>query len=257
MFFAKPNEYPPCGMFTTQHFILIILTVTAIFIALKKTVHKNKDEIKKIIKHLTTIIWILEFVKISFNLFIEKTTNVNDFLPLYYCSLLLYAGLMASFGKGKIERIGDVFLATGGIIGGIVFIIMPTTSLPAYPMLHILSLHSFFYHGVMVYIGLLINCSNYINLELKDIIYFAELVGGICIISLVINNIFDSNLMFISKDFPGTPLTILYHLSGKFFTPIMIIAQMTLPFLVVYFVENKKKNISNIKVLRKRLSPFS
>ena len=164
---------------------------------------------------------------------------------------------MASFGKGKIERIGEVFLATGGIIGGIVFIIMPTTSLPAYPMLHFLSLHSFFYHGVMVYIGLLINGSNYINLELKDIIYFAELVGGICIISLVINNIFDSNLMFISKDFPGTPLTILYHLSERFFTPIMIIAQMTLPFLVVYFVENKKKNISDIKILRKRLSTFS
>lgn len=247
MFFARPNEYEPCGIFTTKHFILIILTIVAISIALKKTIHKSKEEIYKIIKNLTIVIWILEFVRIGFNLYIGNINNVNECLPLYYCSLLLYAGLMSSFGKGKIKRIGDVFLATGGIIGGIVFIIMPTTSLPTYPMLHFISLHSFLYHGTMVYIGLLINATNYIELELKDIIYFAELVGGICIIALIVNNIFDGNLMFISKDFPGTPLTILYHLTGKLFTPIMIIAQMTLPFLVVYSVENGKNKRKMVK----------
>lgn len=247
MFFARPNEYEPCGIFTTKHFILIILTIVAISVALKKTVHKSKEEVHKIIKKLTIIIWILEFVRIGFNLYIGNVHNVNEYMPLYYCSLLLYAGLMSSFGKGKIKRIGDVFLATGGIIGGIVFIIMPTTSLPTYPMLHFISLHSFLYHGTMVYIGLLINATNYIELELKDIIYFAELVGGICIIALIINNIFDGNLMFISKDFPGTPLTILYHLTGKLFTPIMIIAQMTLPFLVVYSVENRKNKLKMVK----------
>lgn len=247
MFFARPNEYEPCGIFTTKHFILIILTIVAISIALKKTIHKSKEEIYKIIKNLTIVIWTLEFVRIGFNLYIGNVHNVNEYMPLYYCSLLLYAGLMSSFGKGKIKRIGDVFLATGGIIGGIVFIIMPTTSLPTYPMLHFISLHSFLYHGTMVYIGLLINATNYIELELKDIIYFAELVGGICIIALIVNNIFDGNLMFISKDFPGTPLTILYHLTGKLFTPIMIIAQMTLPFLVVYSVENGKNKRKMVK----------
>ena len=245
MFFARPNEYEPCGIFTTKHFLLIILTIVAISIALKKTIHKSKEEIHKIIKNLTIVIWILEFVRIGFNIYIGNINNVNECLPLYYCSLLLYAGLMSSFGKGKIKRIGDVFLATGGIIGGIVFIIMPTTSLPTYPMLHFISLHSFLYHGTMVYIGLLINATNYIELELKDIIYFAELVGGICIIALIVNNTFDGNLMFISKDFPGTPITILYHLTGKLFTPIMIITQMTLPFLVVYSVEKRKNKLKN------------
>ena len=245
MFFSKPNEYEPCGIFTTKHFILIIITIAAISIALKKTVNKSKDEVKKIIQKSTIVIWILEFVRIGFNLYIGNVNNVNEYVPLYYCSMLLYAGLMSSLGKGKIKRIGDVFLATGGIIGGIVFIIMPTTSLPTYPMLHFISLHSFLYHGTMVYIGLLINATNYIELELKDIIYFAELVGGICIIALIVNNTFDGNLMFISKDFPGTPITILYHLTGKLFTPIMIITQMTLPFLVVYSVEKRKNKLKN------------
>ena len=234
MFLSKPDESNSCGIFTLGHFILIILTTIGIITALIKTKNKTKEDVSKIIKNMTIIVWILEFFRIGFNLYIGEIYNVNSWMPLYYCSLLLYAGAMSSFGKGKIKRAGDVFLATGGIIGGIIFIIFPTTSLPSYPMFHFLSIHSFFFHGTMVYLGLLINITHYIKLEWKDIGYFASLVGILCIMALVINNICDSNLMFISKDFPGTPVTILYHLAGKWFTPIMIIIQMTLPFIIVF-----------------------
>ena len=234
MFLSKPDESNSCGIFTLGHFILIILTTISIITALIKTKNKSKDDVSRIIKNMTIIIWILEVFRIGFNLYIGEIHNVNSYMPLYYCSLLLYAGAMSSFGKGKIKRAGDVFLATGGIIGGIIFIILPTTSLPSYPMLHFLSIHSFFFHGTMVYLGLLINITHYIKLEWKDIGYFASLVGILCIVALVINNICDSNLMFISKDFPGTPITILYHIAGKWFTPIMIIVQMTLPFITVF-----------------------
>ena len=234
MFLSKPDESNSCGIFTLGHFILIILTTVGIITALIKTKNKSKDDVSRIIKNMTIIIWILEVFRIGFNLYIGEIHNVNSYLPLYYCSLLLYAGAMSSFGKGKIKRAGDVFLATGGIIGGIIFIIFPTTSLPSYPMIHFLSIYSFLFHGTMVYLGLLINITHYIKLEWKDIGYFASLVGILCIVALVINNICDSNLMFISKDFPGTPVTILYHLAGKWFTPIMIIIQMTLPFIIVF-----------------------
>lgn len=52
---------------------------------------------------------------------------------LYYCSILLYAGIFSSLKNKFIKRVGDVFLATGGIVAGIVFIIFPTTSLLTYP----------------------------------------------------------------------------------------------------------------------------
>ena len=242
MFFAKPGEFEECGIFTIKHLILIIMTIIGIVISIKKTVHKNKEEVKEIIKKATTILWVLELIKILYIFCIGKVQNINEYVPLYYCSLVLYAGLMSSYGKGKVERTGDVFLSTGGIIGGIIFIIFPTTSLPTYPMFHFLSIHSFFFHGIMVYLGLLMNIINYIELKIKDIWYFSGLIGIICAIAFVMNNLFDSNLVFISKDFPGTPLTILYHLTGKFFTPIMIIIQMTLPFLIVYGIIKLSKN---------------
>ena len=160
MFFAKPGEYKACGLFTTQHFELIAITIIVIVIALKNTVNKTKEEIRNIIKRCTIIMWILEIVIIAFKLSTGDVKNLNNYVPLYYCSLLLYAGILSSFCKGTLKRVGDVFLSTGGIIGGLVFIILPTTSLPAYPMLHIVSLHSFFFHGTMIYLGLLMNITN-------------------------------------------------------------------------------------------------
>ena len=43
-------------------------------------------------------------------------------------------------------------------------------------------------------------------------------------------------LMFISQDFPGMPLSYVYHNTGKWFTPLMVIVHMTVPFLIVYGV---------------------
>lgn len=246
MFFAKAGEYEPCGIFTVQHFELIFITILGIIFALKNTVNKTKEEVKQIIKRCTIVMWILEVIMIIFKLCTGDVRNLNNYVPLYYCSLLLYAGLLSSFGKGKIKRMGDVFLATGGIIGGLVFIILPTTSLPAYPMLHMVSLHSFLFHGTMIYLGLLIDITKYIELQASDIKYFATLVGIVCVLASFINKKFGSNLMFISQNFPGMPIEIIYNATGKFYTLVMSLAQMTLPFYVVYRIielVNKKQKV--------------
>ena len=246
MFFAKAGEYEPCGIFTVQHFELIFITILGIIFALKNTVNKTKEEVKQIIKRCTIVMWILEVIMIIFKLCTGDVRNLNNYVPLYYCSLLLYAGLLSSFGKGKVKRMGDVFLATGGIIGGLVFIILPTTSLPAYPMLHMVSLHSFLFHGTMIYLGLLIDITKYIELQASDIKYFATLVGIVCVLASFINKKFGSNLMFISQNFPGMPIEIIYNATGKFYTLVISLAQMTLPFYVVYGIielVNKKQKV--------------
>lgn len=234
MLFSKPGEYEACGMFTEGHIKLLIITIIGIIIALKKTTNKTKEEVKRIIKTCTIAMCFLEVITIIFKLLTGDPKNLNNYVPLYYCSLLLYAGLLSSYAKGELKRIGDVFLATGGIIGGMVFLILPTTSLPAYPALHFISLRSFLYHGIMVYLGLLINMTHYIELEAKDIKYYALLVGIVCVLAYIVNKIFGSNLMFISQNFPGMPIEILYNLAGKYYTLVASLGQMTLPFYIVY-----------------------
>ena len=254
MVFAEVGKYKPCGMFTLGHLELIVITVMCIIVAVQKTVHKSKEEVKKIIQKCTIIMWYLEILKIAFRLCNGDPRNLNNYVPLYYCSMLLYAGLLSSFASGKLQRMGDVFLATGGIIGGLVFMLMPTTSLPAYPAFHIVSLHSFFFHGTMVYLGLLINATGYIEVVASDIKYFATLVGTMCIIAYIINRIFNSNLMFISNNFPGTPIEIIYKITGPLFTIIMCLVQMFLPFYVMYGILKLRNKLVNKKEMESKES---
>ena len=239
MFFAKAGKYGACRIFSAGHLGLVIVTIACIVLALKKTMHKNKNEVLKIIRVLTIILWILEILKMCFNIRYYKLSEVKEWLPLYYCSVLLYATFLSSFTKGGFKRSGDVFIATGSIIGGVCYIILPTTSLPTYPAFHFISLHSFFFHGTMIYLNLLVNYTKYIKLEKKDILNYAAIVGIVCLVALFVNIKFDSNLMFISKDFPNTPIQIIYNYTGKLFTPLMILGQMSVPFYVVYYFLNR------------------
>lgn len=259
--FSNIGKYKACGIFTTGHFILIIITMIGILIAIKKSVKKNKEEVLRIIRYVTIIAFILEIIKIIFNVKQNSLRAVNTYLPLYYCSILLYAGILSSFAKGILKRVGDVSLATGSIIGGIVFIIYPSTSLPIYPAFHFLSIHSFLFHGSMIYLGILINKTKYVELKKEDIRYFASLVLCMSIVALIVNIFFDGNLMFISNNFPGTPIEILYKITngGILFTIIMVILQMTLPFYISYYIikliqyieHKKQKHDIEIKKINK------
>ena len=254
--FSNIGEYEPCGIFTTDHFILIGITIISIIIALKFTSNKSKEKVHSIIKKITIIMCILEVVKISFNLQQNSFRDVNTYMPLYYCSILLYAGLLSSFGKGALKRAGDVCLATGSVIGGIVFIIYPSTSLPMYPAFHFLSIHSFLFHGTMIYLRILINKTQYIELEQNDIKYFASVIGIMSIVALIINKLFNGNLMFISNNFPGTPIEILYDITngGIMYTLIMVLAQMTLPFYITYVIIKKIQSVRNLSELKEQSS---
>lgn len=236
-FFSRLGEYEACGMFGIEHLILFSITIIGIGIALHFTVHKKKEEIKNIIKYSTIILWILEIIKIVFNIMTGNGNNPNTYIPLYFCSLILYAGLFSSFAKGKLKRVGDIFLATGGIVAGITFIISPLTSLSSYPMFHFISIHSFFLHGTMIYIGLLMNISNYVEYNNTDIKYYFGLIVVIGVLAYITNLFLGTNLMFVSRNYPGTFIEIIYKLAGPAFPVIMILGQATLPFFIVNYIK--------------------
>ncbi|MBE6555552.1 MAG: hypothetical protein E7663_04895 [Ruminococcaceae bacterium] len=241
MFLADPYQYEPAGLFTLSHALLLTFTVLLIAVGLYASRHMTERGVRRTVRAVTASLWLLEIVKILFVLFKTKSQNPNDFIPLYYCSLILYAGLLSSVGRGVLQRMGDCFVATGSLVGGIVFLIMPTTSLPRYPALHLISLHSFVLHGLMVYLALLLLLRRVYRPVLRDIWYCVILVSVTCALALVFNTVYDrvsgtavANLMFISKDFPGTPITLLYHVLGVFFSPFMWIVQAFGPFLLVW-----------------------
>lgn len=237
MFFAGPGKYSPCGMFSIGHLILFILTIIAVILLIVYTKNSSKETVTKIIKRSTIVLWILEVIKIIFNFAVGNGKNPNNYIPLYYCSLILYAGMLSGFAKGKLKKVGDIFIATGSIIGGAFFLCCPNTSLTMYPMFHYISIQSFVFHGTMLYLGILVNITKYVDLNIKDIQYYGALIMVISLISYIVNNILESNFMFISKNFPNTPVEIVYNHTGKLFTFVMVLIQTIGPFYVVYFVK--------------------
>lgn len=241
MLFVKAGIYKAAEAFSIEHFMLLVLTIIIITYALKYIKTDTKEKVKNTIKRLTICLWILEIIKIVFNLKTEGISNPNSYLPLYFCSIMLFAGLLSAYGKYRIERMGNIFLATGGIVGGIVFIAFPLTSLATYPIFHYISIYSFLFHGIMIYLGILINKESYIELNWRDLIYYATLILIVSFIALIINCTFGSNLMFISNNYPDTIIEIIYNVTGRLFTPIAIIGQSTVPFILIYKLVERLK----------------
>ena len=238
MLFKSANEVIPCGMFSVEHFILLTITLICVAIAIKHTKNMNKENITKLIRKITIFLWILEIIKIVFNIKNYGLSAVNKYVPLYFCSLILYAGIFSGFYKGTLKKMGDVFLSTGGIIAGLIFLLYPLTSLTSYPILHYISIHSFILHGIMLYIGLLMLITKYTTIEKRDIIYYSAIIVIISGIAYIVNLKCGSNLMFISQNYPGTYIETIYNNTGKFFTLFMTIAQATMPFYIVYGIYN-------------------
>jgi len=248
MFFAKLGEYEPCGMFSTGHFILLAITAVLIGLGLFFCRRTGVKTIRLIIRIITAVLWALEIAKILFVLLVTNAggpPDPNNFVPLYYCSLILYAGLLSSLGRGWVQRLGDVFIATGGIIGGACFLIVPNTSLRLYPMFHFLSFHSFLLHGLMVFLGILLLVRGVCKLRMKDLTYCAGLISVMCVLAVSFNEIWNrthpgacANLMFMSHDFPNTPVALLYKWTSgpPLFSIMMWLIQAFIPFLAVFGV---------------------
>ena len=256
-FFAPPGIYPPAGMYSPAHFIFLSFSVLAITISLVLLMRVKKPSVllRKINKRLTVLLWVLEIDKIAFNLAIGNGDNPNTYVPFYYCSLVLYAGIMSSFFHGRIRHAGDVFLCTGSIVGGVCFLLMPLTSLPNYPAIHFISFHSILLHTVMVFMGLALLITGSVRLCLCDIIPYGIIVLAVCAAALAVNIPCGSNLMFISRNFPGTPIELIYNACpGILFPIVMCLGQATLPFLAVYLLLPSKCRLKKKNCAKKRKS---
>lgn len=249
--FSKIGEREACGIFTFGHFVLLGLSIIGIYIGLRLTKNKTKEDVKSIVKKSTIFLWILEFIKIAFNLLTGNADNPNTYIPLYFCSLTLYAGLLSAFGKGTLKRVGDVFFATGGIVAGASFMLFPITSLTNYPAFHFISIQSFILHSTMVVVGFIINRADYIEYDNKDFKYYFGLITVGAALAYVVNLKLGTNLMFISQNFPGTLIEPIYNLTGKLFPLVMFVPQATLPFFIITYlnkINHQKANSRQVNV---------
>lgn len=240
-FVSREGTYPAYKMYSLQHFMYIFFSLLLVFFTLNNAKQMRKEEVLRTIRKCTLFMWIMEILKIIFNLLSGNASNLNTYIPLYFCSIPLYCGIFSSFCEGKIKRLGDVFLVVGGVIGGFIYLLIPSTSAGSYPALHFITLQSFIHHGVMIYLSLLMIVTNYIELKIQDAPYYAVLVISMSTIAYIVNCYTGSNLMFVSNGLPGTIVDVLYQFNPSLYPVLVTIIQAIPPFYVVYGISKACK----------------
>ena len=161
--FLPPASEIPGTMFTPLHFIWSALLIGLIAFLVWRLRHWDERRLRP----LFTIIWatlvVLEVVKIVWESTTGKTVGIEwgGILPLYPCSLFMYAMPFAIWGNEHVRRAGCGYVCTLGLIGGSINFIYPATILGNYSCISFAGFHTFLYHGAMVFVAILMLVTGY------------------------------------------------------------------------------------------------
>ena len=161
--FLPPSSALPGTLFTPLHFIfsacVLILILFAGFSVSKKG--------EKSIRVTFAVIWItvtcLEIVKIVWETYSGRNVNLElgGVLPLYPCSIFMYAMPLVIWGKGYVRYMGCGYVCTLGLLGGIVNFFYPANILSNYSCISFAGFHTFLYHGAIFFCALVMLRSGY------------------------------------------------------------------------------------------------
>jgi hypothetical protein len=220
------------GGFPQYLYLIIsgILIVTLLF-SLRKI---EKKQVLKILRILGIFMTTLYIVKTTWESIydIRLTGSFNwGLLPLDTCSIIMPACLIAGFGRGKLQEMANCWLMTGSIIGGLGTMVI-LNAFKYYPFLSFGAFYSMIWHFLMVFIGLLLIVTNYVDMKYSIVIkgFIFHLIISLFVIPF--DFIFNFDFMMY-KDLGSIPF---FENIAGYFTSINLSFLNPFMMLILYFV---------------------
>ncbi len=242
------------GLFGWGHLFFSLTGFIVLIILLILSRNFKMDKVDKIIKYTFYLTLIAEVIKIYVRSCVLHG-SLNSWVPLYFCSLYIYFSGLYTYGKGIIKRVSLMVLIYGTTVGGFMFLIYPSTVLLYNPVISVASFHSWIYHIILSYVGLVIIFNNLYELKLKDFLYYTIPILIIELFVYLFNLHFGTNMMLIQHHGTVPLLKVLYRIVGKFYPLAVSIGQAISTFVISYLIffliglrKQKKNNIDNIVV---------
>lgn len=167
-FFTHKDFLPPASeiagtMFTPLHIVFAIISFAVVVLCALYVSKRSEKTIRTVFLLMWAIICILEITKIVWETVSGATINfeVTGVLPLYPCSIFMYAMPLAIFGNEKVRYMGCGYVCSLGLLGGTINFIYPATILGSYSCISFAGFHTFFYHGAMVFSAIVMLRSGY------------------------------------------------------------------------------------------------
>lgn len=160
--FLAPAHEMPGTMFTPLHFIFAAIVLAVVIVA-AIVVGKKKNAIKPVFIAVWATMVVLEITKIVWESVSGKTVGIEwtGVLPLYPCSLYMYAMPFAIWGKGNVQKAACGYACTLGLLGACINFFYPMTVLPTYSCISFAGMHTFVFHGTMLFTCLVMLISGY------------------------------------------------------------------------------------------------
>ncbi len=231
--FSKAGTYKAVGMFSVPHIISIFVCLFFIVLAVVLTRKMKKQTYFKMLAIFAIAFSCLELFKICWSIF-NGSTNLDAWLPLYFCSLFIYSLWFSISKNGAFRQIGLAFIAMAGEIAGLAFIIFPTTSFNAYPIWHFQCLYSMLYHSAFVYCGVMFYVVKVGKVNLKLVGSYALYCMCFMLIAVVVNAIFGCNMMFLNNPalIPIEIVRVIYNFSHVLYCLVMMVVYLSLGFIM-------------------------
>ncbi len=143
------------GMAQNVYLIVSAVLLVGLLIALRRT---RKETVRRIIGCLGIFLTLFYIAKTSWETYydVQFFGEFNQgLLPLDTCSIIMPAGILAGFAKGKLQRMAECWVATGGIVGGLANMLF-LNGLKYYPFFSFGAFYSMIWHLLMVFMGLLV-----------------------------------------------------------------------------------------------------
>ena len=150
--FLPPAHQLPGTLFTPLHFVFAVLC--AVLVGFGSVALSRKEEHGR--KSAYAVLWgtvtVLEAVKILWETCCGRAVDFNwvGILPLYPCSIFMYAMPFAVWGKGWVRTAARGYVCTLGLLGGAINFVYPANILGSYSCISFAGMHTFLYHGVIV-----------------------------------------------------------------------------------------------------------
>ena len=192
------------GFAQKLYLIISVILMVILLVSLRKS---SKEKVLKIIRGISIFLILFYIGKTTwesvYDIKLSGSFNTG-LLPFDTCSIPMLAGLIAGFGKGKIKKYAECWLCTGGIVGGFATMLF-LNAFKFYPFLSFGAFYSMIWHFLMVFLGLLLIVTNYVDTDFKTVLngYIFHVI--ISLIVIPIDFIFDFDFM-LYKDLGGVPI---------------------------------------------------
>ncbi len=161
--FLPPPEQWPGTLFTPLQ--IIFCGAVAVFVGFSCLRCARKSEAYQ--KKVFFLLWLVMLVTEPIIIYWEATSGAvtaiswTADIPLWPCSIFLYAAPFAIFGKGNVRMAACGYICTLGLLGGAVNFVYPANYLSRYSCISLAGFRTIFYHGAMVFTAMTMLLSGY------------------------------------------------------------------------------------------------